>query len=448
MKLTNTVLVATLLYTLGVAIGCKKTPEKQPIPPNPTIVSTKPATNIGSTSVVSGGELVNPTNITDRGIIWGSDSNTLTVSNLNKISNGAGSSSFADTIQNLQPSTTYYLRAYVSHTSGVTYGAVVKFTTLPPQPTVYIAGYHGNSAAYWKNGKLVSLPNGIKANSICVVGNDIYAAGEDLGGGTGRAVYWKNGNVVRLTDGVRYGIAKSIQVSGNDVYVAGYDYNTNGFPYPIVKYWKNGTEVSLTAGTPSYYGLGNSLYVNGSDVYVAGYTANQFYNSFAATYWKNGIPVSLTDSTKVIAEVRSIFVAGNDVYAAGYIRPGFAQGTIPIATYWKNGKAISLTDGSEWAGAYAIYVSGSDVYVAGYEEDRLTGLSVAKYWKNGVPFSLTDGTKYASAQSIYVIGSDVYVAGWDSADGYYNTARFWKNGVSVTLEISANFSYATSIFVQ
>lgn len=447
MKLANFVLTASLFYTFVSAVGCRKT-ETQPAPSNPPTVSTKPVTNIGSSSVVSGGDLVDSTNITDRGIVWGTDSTLLAASSINKISNGAGQTSFTDTLQNLQPGTTYYLRAYAVRGSNVGYGATLKFTTLPLQPTVYIAGYHGSSAAYWKNGKLVSLPGGIKANSICIVGNDVYAAGENLGGGTGRAVYWKNGTIVRLTDGTKYAIAKSIQVVGNDVYVAGYDYNTTGFPYPVVKYWKNGAEFSLTAGTPYYYGLGNSMYVVGSDVYVAGYTANQSLGSFAATYWKNGIPVSLSDSTKTIGEAQSIFVDGNDVYVAGNVRPRIGLSGVPVATYWKNGKAVSLTNGNHFAGAYSIYVSGSDVYVGGYEEDASTGLSVAKYWKNGVPFSLTDGTKYAGAQSIYVIGSDVYVAGWDSADGYYNTARCWKNGVLLPLEIGSNFSYATSIFVQ
>ena len=450
MKLINFVLTASLFYTLVFVFGCKKT-ETQPARSNPPTISTKPVANISSTSVVSGGELTNATNITDKGLIWGTDSTFLTVSNTNKSSNGTGPSNFTDTIQNLQPNTTYYVRAYASYASGVAYGAAVKFTTLTPQPTVYIAGYHGSSAAYWKNGKLVSLPNGIKVNSICVVGNDVYAAGEDLSGGTGKAVYWKNGNIVRLTDGTngtKYAIAKSMQVSGNNVYVAGYEFLNSGYPAPVVKYWKNSTENSLTAGTAYNSGLANSIYVVGSDVYVAGSIANQSIASFVATYWKNGTPVSLSDGTKVIGEAQSIFVVDNDVYVAGKIKPGLGVGGVPIATYWKNGTAISLTNGNRDAAAYSIYVNGSDVYVAGYEEDGSTGLSVAKYWKNGVPFSLTDGTKYASAQSIYVIGSDVYVAGWDSADGYYNTARCWKNGVLLPLEISSNFSYGTSIFVQ
>ena len=446
MKLIKVLLLVMSTYTLGLTFtGCKKDSAKQPS--NPTIVSTKLATDISATSVVSGGELVNATNITDRGLIWGTDSNLLTVTNFNKISNGAGSSNYTDTIQNLQPSTTYYLRAYASYASGVAYGTAVKITTLPPQPTVYIGGYHGTTSAYWKNGKLVTLPNGIKVNSIYVVGNDVYAAGENLSGGSGRAAYWKNGNVVYLTNGVRYGIAKSIQVSGNDVYIAGYDYNTNGFPYPIVKYWKNGAEVSLTAGTPYNYGLGNSIYVSGSDVYVAGYSANQFLASFAACYWKNSQQVTLSDSTSSIAEAQSVFVAGNDVYVGGQVHPGLGLGGVQIATYWKNGLAVSLTNGPAWACVFSIYINGSDVYAAGYEENNATGGSFARYWKNGVAITLPGTDLYNSAQSIYVLGNDVYVVG-SGSDGYYNKAKYWKNGVEIPLEISSNFSYATSVFVQ
>jgi hypothetical protein len=447
MKLIKVLLLVMLIYTLGLTItGCKKDTVKQPS--NPTIVITKPATDINATSVVSGGELVNATNITDRGLIWGTDSNILTVSNLNKISNGAGSSNYTDTIQNLLPSTTYYLRAYASYTFGVAYGAAVKFTTLPPQPTVYIGGYHSTSAAYWKNGKLVSLPNGIKANSIYVVGNDVYAAGENLSGGSGKAAYWKNGNFISLTnDNSRYGIAKSIMVSGNDVYIAGYDRSNDGFPYPIVKYWKNGTEVNLTAGTPYNYGLGHSIYVSGSDVYVAGYSANQSLGSFGACYWKNGQQVTLSDSTKSSAEARSIFVAGNDVYVGGQVNHTRGLGGVQIATYWKNGQAVYLTSGPAWACVFSIYVDGSDVYAAGYEENNATGGSFARYWKNGVPVTLPGTNGYNSAQSIYVLGNDVYVVG-SGSDGYYDKAKYWKNGVEIPLEISSNFSYATSVFVQ
>ncbi len=446
MKPIKVLLLATLTYASGFIItGCKKDSVKQPS--NPTIVRTKAATEISATSVVSGGEILNATDITDRGLIWGTDSNGLTITNPYKISNGAGSSSYTDTIQNLLPGTTYYLRAYASHSLGVVYGAAVAFTTLPPQPAVYIGGYHGTSAAYWKNGKLVSLPNGIKANAIFVAGNDVYAAGENLSGGSGRAVYWKNGNIVYLTNGVRYGIAKSIQVSGNDVYVAGYDYNNNGFPFPIVKYWKNGTEVNLTAGTPYNYGLGNSMYVSGSDVYIAGYSANQSLGSYTACYWKNGLHVSLTDSTTSIAEAKSVFVAGTDVYVGGQVHPGLGIGGVQIATYWKNGQPVYLSTGPAWACVFSIYVNGSDVYAAGYEENYVTGGSDAKYWKNGVAFTLPGSDLHNSAQSIFVVGNDVYVAGM-SSDGYYDKAKCWKNGVEIPLEINSNFSYATSVFVQ
>ena len=45
---------------------------------------------------------------------------------------------------------------------------------------MYIVGYEGNVAKYWKNGVATSLTDGIKstdATDIFVSGNDVYVAG-------------------------------------------------------------------------------------------------------------------------------------------------------------------------------------------------------------------------------------------------------------------------------
>ena len=108
MKIMNILIVAASIFTLVLVDSCKKNPDIQATPlPIPPIVTTKPVTTINSTSVVSGGEFATAANITDKGIIWGTDSSTLTISVSNKISNGATSSNFTDTIQILQPNTTY-----------------------------------------------------------------------------------------------------------------------------------------------------------------------------------------------------------------------------------------------------------------------------------------------------------------------------------------------------
>ena len=52
---------------------------------------------------------------------------------------------------------------------------------------------------------------------------------------------------VNLTDGSHNSNAQSIVIVGNDVYVSGYEKNSSKIP--VAKYWKNGVAVSLTDGT-------------------------------------------------------------------------------------------------------------------------------------------------------------------------------------------------------
>ncbi|MCS3797218.1 hypothetical protein [Niastella sp. OAS944] len=441
MKAINIFSIAASTFALVFIFSCNKNSDiKSPLL-NPPVIITRPVTVINSTSVVSGGEFTNTTTITDKGIIWGTDSSALTVSTINKISNGAALANFMDTIQVLQPNTTYYVKAFAVYSTGVSYGAAIKFTT---PPTVYTAGYHGTSAAYWKDGKLFPLAGGTYAHSIYVVGNDVYVAGENNNGNL-QAVYWKNGVPVMLSNGTNAALANSIYVVGTDVYVGGYELYNNNAISPVAKYWKNGVAVSLT-DAPDYNGIISSVYVVGNDVYAAGWKARVPGGYQVATYWKNGIAVHLNDSTTTIASAQSIFVKGNDVYVCGKEQSqNGVFGGIPVAKYWKNGIAVSLTDGLQFAGANSIFVNGGDVYTSGYEYSGVTGYSVAKYWKNGVPTSLTDGTKYGNAYSIYSVGSDVYVAG---GEGDYFNAMCWKNGVSLPIDINAQYSRSVSIFVQ
>jgi hypothetical protein len=127
MKLINIFTIATLAFTLGFVFSCKKNSDIQSnLLINPPVIITKPVITINSTSIVSGGEFTNITTLTDKGIIWGTDSSSLTISTINKISNGPALTNFTDTIRFLQPNTTYYLKAYAIYSSGVSYGSVNK----------------------------------------------------------------------------------------------------------------------------------------------------------------------------------------------------------------------------------------------------------------------------------------------------------------------------------
>src|SRR5205814_3244510 len=76
---------------------------------------------------------------------------------------------------------------------------------------------------------------------------DVYVAGKEYNGSIAIAKYWKNGQAITLGNGVNWSTANSIAVVGSDVYVAGTEVIG---PYKqIDKYWKNRQAIALTNGS-------------------------------------------------------------------------------------------------------------------------------------------------------------------------------------------------------
>ena len=97
------------------------------------IVTTTSVTNIGTTTVTSGGDISfgGGSSITARGVVW-STTTSPTIALSAKTSDGSGSGLFVSSIAELTPNTTYYLRAYATNISGTTYGNEITFTSAFP----------------------------------------------------------------------------------------------------------------------------------------------------------------------------------------------------------------------------------------------------------------------------------------------------------------------------
>ncbi len=310
---------------------------------------------------------------------------------------------------------------------------------------VYLAGwrsyYPANEVAvYWKNNVLTDLTDGsrfITANSIAVLGSDVYVGGNDFINNHFVAKYWKNGTIHNLSDTALPSYVSSMAISGNDVYFAGYG---NDGDHKIAKYWKNGQPVSLSSGSND--AVITSIIVTGNNVYAAGWKSNGKFE--VATYWRNGIAVSLDDGSKN-TEALSIAVLGSDIYIAGneYTTSDScpmcarAPASINVSKIWKNGSVIKT--GAVSQNFSSLVVSNNDVYIAGSDA------GVASYFKNDSVFHLSNGVSEASGIALW--GTDIYVTGYENISGH-NVPVYWKNGAAVRLTDGQNNSYSPAIYLN
>jgi hypothetical protein len=114
-------------FTLFVTVlmlfsGC----DKESVP----VLSTLEITEITQTTAVSGGTITNDggVDVIARGVCWSTSPNPTIIDN--KIEDGTGSISFYISIIDLEPNTTYYVRAYATNSAGTGYGNIISFTTL------------------------------------------------------------------------------------------------------------------------------------------------------------------------------------------------------------------------------------------------------------------------------------------------------------------------------
>jgi hypothetical protein len=239
------------------------------------------------------------------------------------------------------------------------------------------------SGWYWKNGMNISLASAYKNSGISPIFNGVYVANGNVyiaGTDNLHATVWKNGIPITLdTSSSSQGSwANSVFVVGTDVYVAGtIGKQTSCCAMHVATLWKNGVPQTLGLG----YSEAISVFVSGKDVYVGGYddaNPNGPGSLNTAAYWINGMEVKV-DQSGLSSRVSNIFVDGSDIYALGSI-----DGTSGYGKYWKNGTSISYEGlSSNAAFASSLYVINGELFMSGSSlQSNSSNIRSVTYWHN------------------------------------------------------------------
>ena len=136
----------------------------------PTL-STTEITDINGSGAKSGGNISNAGSfpVTERGIVWSTSSNPTITNNEGSATSGSGTGTFNANLSGLNPSTTYYVRAYATNQIGTSYGTQRTFTTTNGLPSVNTASVTNITSTTAVSGGNVTYENGFTVSSRGVV---------------------------------------------------------------------------------------------------------------------------------------------------------------------------------------------------------------------------------------------------------------------------------------
>jgi len=119
-----------------------------PSPVTLPTVTTAAASQIDSTTAISGGNVTNDggTAVTVRGVCWSTHTSPSISDSLT--ADGGGLGGFISNLTSLTPSTLYYVRAYATNSAGTAYGNEISFNTASAQLSIGDS-YSGGVIAYF-----------------------------------------------------------------------------------------------------------------------------------------------------------------------------------------------------------------------------------------------------------------------------------------------------------
>ena len=255
--------------------------------PASNVVTTDEPTDITLTSAVVGGTVTLPegSQVFLRGVCWGTEPRPDIDGDHTTEETGIGS--FSNTLEDLNPNTTYYVRAYVIYDHGLAYGNELSFTTLSGIPVVTTAEVTDVTATTATCGGTVTDDGGlaITARGVCWSTSSnptIVDAHSTDGTGTGNFSSTLTGLTPNTTYFVRaYATNSYVTVYGNQR-----SFTTAPLPSCTVSVTCNPTEGGTITGGGTYeQGQSCTLTATANEGYTfTNWTENGSQVSTQATY--------------------------------------------------------------------------------------------------------------------------------------------------------------------
>lgn len=216
------------------------------------VVKITSVTNVLASSATCSGSITSNGGyaITDKGFVW-STTQYPTLNN-NHINLGAGNNAFTGTISNLSTTTTYYVRAYATNSTGTSYSEQMDFTTTNGLPVVTINDPSSVTATSAVCGGSISSNGGFSITEKGLVWSTSQSPTlEDnhIALGTGDAAF--TGSITNLSLSTTY-------------YVRAYATNSIGTSYSAQKSFT--TTAGLPTVTTTTVTLNNGTAVSGGNV--------------------------------------------------------------------------------------------------------------------------------------------------------------------------------------